>query len=110
MKKTVFSILIFVLLPIVSKAQLISYEPFNYTPSAVSGLSTQSSMVWKWVNSGDSIFVNSASLSYPLLLASQGNKVAPSINCSSILPPRVKVVNDCVSPLVNTAEPCTIGK
>ena len=76
MKKIVFSILIFVLLPIVSKAQLISYEPFNYTPSAVSGLSAQSSMVWKWVNTGDSIFVNSASLSYPLLLASQGNKVA----------------------------------
>ena len=76
MKKIVFSILIFILLPIVSKAQLISYEPFNYTPSAVSGLSTQSSMVWKWVNSGDSILVNSASLSYPLLLTSQGNKVA----------------------------------
>ena len=50
------------------------YEPFNYTPHATLGLAAQSSSVWLIVNTGDSILVNSGSLSYSGLPASTGNK------------------------------------
>src|SRR5882757_4150915 len=50
-------------------------EPFNYTPSATSGLAAQSSGVWAIANTGDSILVDNGSLSYTGLAASTGNKV-----------------------------------
>jgi hypothetical protein len=54
--------------------QQLMYEPFNYTPSATSGLAAQSNSVWKIVNTGDSILVDNGSLSYTGLPTSTGNK------------------------------------
>ncbi|MBM3161720.1 MAG: hypothetical protein FJZ66_10340, partial [Bacteroidetes bacterium] len=38
-------------------AQLLMYEPFDYTPSNSNGLFTQSGGIWSNVNTGDSILV-----------------------------------------------------
>lgn len=59
-----------------ARAQLLLYEPFNYTPDASSGLAAQSGGAWLVYNTpGDSILVASGSLSYTGLPASVGNKV-----------------------------------
>lgn len=52
------------------------YEPFDYTPSTTSGLSAQSGVNWRVVNTGDSIIVTAGNLTYPGLPASIGNKVS----------------------------------
>ncbi len=57
-----------------SSAQLLT-EPFNYTASATGGLQGQSSGAWQNINTGDSIIVESGSLSYPGITASAGNKI-----------------------------------
>src|SRR5687767_5394568 len=71
--KKIFLLSCLCFMMIKSSGQLM-YEPFNYTPHATSGLSAQSSGVWIIVNTGDSILVNTGSLSYPGLSASAGNK------------------------------------
>jgi hypothetical protein len=58
----------------INAQQLIS-EPFNYTASATGGIQGQSSGAWQNFNSGDSIIVESGSLSYTGLAASTGNKI-----------------------------------
>lgn len=57
-----------------ASAQLLT-EPFDYTVHATSGLSAQSSGAWNIINTGDSILLNSGSLTYPGLAASSGNSV-----------------------------------
>jgi len=56
-------------------AQLLMYEPFDYTPSNSNGLFTQSGGIWSNVNTGDSILVSGGSLTFPGLLQSSGNKI-----------------------------------
>ncbi|MFM2156797.1 MAG: hypothetical protein RL516_1546, partial [Bacteroidota bacterium] len=58
----------------VNAQQLLS-EPFNYTASASGGIQGQSSGAWQNINTGDSILVESGSLSYTGLAASTGNKI-----------------------------------
>lgn len=58
-----------------AKAQQLFFEPFNYTPDPVLGLSVQSGGVWLKVNTGDSILVESGNLSYTGLATSTGNKI-----------------------------------
>ena len=74
--KKIFTLIILLCLLNVSKAQLLNYEPFNYTPDATNGLFIQSGGVWKVLNSGDSILVTSGNLSYSGLPASIGNKIS----------------------------------
>jgi|GEM_PF-824159 len=57
-----------------AQAQLLT-ESFDYTPHATSGLSAQSAGAWNIINTGDSILIQSGSLSYPGLVASMGNSV-----------------------------------
>ncbi len=59
----------------IAKGQVLMDEPFNYTPDPVSGLAAQSSGAWLKVNTGDSILVESGSLSYSGLSVSTGNKI-----------------------------------
>ena len=74
MKKLYF-LLCLCALGFASKGQQLLYEPFNYTPDAALGLTTQSAGAWTPVNTGDSILVVSGSLSYAGLQSSTGNRV-----------------------------------
>ena len=58
-----------------SNGQLM-YEPFNYTPDPLNGLTVQSGGLWVGINAGDSILVVAGNLTYPGLPSSVGNKVA----------------------------------
>jgi hypothetical protein len=58
----------------VNAQQLIS-EPFNYTAGTTGGILSQSAGAWQNINTGDSILVESGSLSYTGLAASTGNKI-----------------------------------
>lgn len=51
-------------------------EQFNYTSHVTNGLSTQSSNVWKKLNTGDSVLVTSGNLAYPGFKQSAGNKIS----------------------------------
>lgn len=73
MKKIYLLLCLFVFV-LNSQGQLL-YEPFSYTSSTTSGLSAQSAGAWSIINTGDSILVDNASLSYTGLSASAGNKV-----------------------------------
>ncbi|HET7732598.1 MAG TPA: hypothetical protein VFK73_02070, partial [Paludibacter sp.] len=55
-----------------TKAQLL-LEPFNYSVDATNGLAKQSAGIWKKINSGDSILIESGNLSYSGLPTSTGN-------------------------------------
>jgi hypothetical protein len=55
-------------------AQLLT-EPFDYPVHATNGLSAQSSGAWNIINTGDSILINSGSLTYPGFATSTGNSV-----------------------------------
>jgi len=76
MKKLYF-IIILLAVSLGGWSQLLT-EQFPYTPDAVLGLSAQSqagSNPWSIINSGDSILVDAASLTYAGLAPSAGNKV-----------------------------------
>ena len=76
MKKFYF-LLILIAVSLSSRSQLLT-EPFAYTPDLLLGLGAQSaagSSPWFIINSGDSILVDAASLTYPGLAPSTGNKV-----------------------------------
>ena len=74
--KKVYLLIIFFTVSLGGWSQLLT-EQFNYTPDAVLGLSAQSQSggsPWAIINTGDSILVDAASLTYPGLAASAGNK------------------------------------
>jgi len=59
-----FTLLVFCAFVFTAKAQLLNYEPFNYTPDGTMGIHTQSGAAWVRLNSGDSILVTSGNLSF----------------------------------------------
>jgi hypothetical protein len=73
--KKIFTFILLTLFCFKFNAQLLMYEPFNYTPSVTNGINAQSSGLWTNLNTGDSILVADGSLSYSGLAASVGNKV-----------------------------------
>jgi len=71
-----FTLLVFCAFVFTAKAQLLNYEPFNYTPDGTMGIHTQSGAAWVRLNSGDSILVTSGNLSFTGLQGSTGNKIS----------------------------------
>lgn len=74
--KKFFTLLVFCAFVFTTKAQLLNYESFNYTPDGTMGLYTQSGAAWVRLNTGDSILVTSGNLSYTGLPSSTGNKIS----------------------------------
>lgn len=73
--KKIFTLISFICFLNAGQAQLLNYEPFNYTPDATMGLFTQSGGAWTRLNSGDSILVTTGNLIYAGLPTSLGNKI-----------------------------------
>jgi hypothetical protein len=63
--KKFFTLLVFCAFVLTAKAQLLNYEPFNYTPDGTMGLHTQSGEAWVRLNTGDSILVTSGNYRIP---------------------------------------------